>query len=284
MDFGGEDENLRPEDLEYAIKISKDIEKWICDRYKNNKLESFKQSDCKESFMTISEKYISLACKQLIEKGFITVKDIGRISTFAITEKTNVILRESIKDTPPEEVVKKVSTKKKRKREDGGNANDEYEEDDEIEDFTCKKAAIDMFGEQRTKPFRSMFEAIYNENMYPSSIGNKNIIVRELAAPALDNEHNMTTTVSSSTAAPSANAALGTVIDNEDKSVEILKLLTENVNPDTQSINLENFRTILQTRGSAEINTDIDLHLNQILEQLSRMNKIMIFDGEIFVI
>jgi hypothetical protein len=79
------DENTRPEDLEYAEGIAVDIRNWIAERCGEKQWTSFRHSDCKEHFMKISEKYLLMACKVLVDQNFLFCEG-RRIPVFTLTE------------------------------------------------------------------------------------------------------------------------------------------------------------------------------------------------------
>lgn len=88
------DENTRPEDFEYAEGIAVDIRKWVSDRFcENSSCISFRSVDCKEQFMKVSEKFLAMACKVLVDQNLLTIEG-KRIPVYQLTEKAIERLQE----------------------------------------------------------------------------------------------------------------------------------------------------------------------------------------------
>jgi len=79
-------ENIAPEDVEYATGVAKDVKDWLLERYLETKLPSFKLPDCKEKFMKISERFLVMACQQLVEENFLQSDQSSRLPQFTISE------------------------------------------------------------------------------------------------------------------------------------------------------------------------------------------------------
>lgn len=131
-------ENIAPEDVEYAANVANDVKDWLLERYLETKFPAFKLPDCKEKFMKISERFLVMACQKLVDENFLQSDQSSRLPQFTISElhlpelKTPAV--EPIRRAPKRKVRKIVKQIYSGSKVEETEEYEEYESDDEDSD------------------------------------------------------------------------------------------------------------------------------------------------------
>lgn len=276
------DENTRPEDFEYAEGVAVDIRKWVSDRYYEKELTSFRQSDCKEVFMTVNDKYLHMACKVLVDQNFVTV-DGKRIPVYSLTETAIERLdeenklkqqalqeeREAAERCRPTEQVEVKKTRPKRERQPKDDPTSSSDEDDDDHDIHVSKKA-DTKSDAKTDAKNELlsirerpFALLGSENTV-EDIPVHSFVVTELSkASAVD------TTV----AAVDDSAGTG-----ESRMWEVMQIVISRICPDEGFCQYDDALAEVQQR-IPDISREV---FDSILSQGQKDNKIMMFEEQIF--
>lgn len=276
------DENTRPEDFEYAEGVAVDIRQWVSDRYYDKQLTSFRQSDCKEVFMTVNDKYLHMACKVLVDQNFVTIEG-KRIPVYNLTETAIERLDEEnkIKQQVLEEErkvaeqsrqtehveVKKTRPKRERQPQDDPTTSSD-EDDDDHDVHVAKKADTKPDAKNDTKKellsIRERPFALLGSEITAEDIPVHSFVVTELSkASAVD------TTVAT------VDDSAGT---GESRMWEVMQIVNSLISPDEGFCQYADALAEVQKR-IPEVSREL---FDSILSQGQKDNKIMLFEEQIF--
>lgn len=291
-------ENINPDDdREYAKTIAVDIKEWVIERFGTKDVNSFRQPDCKEHFMKISERFITMACSLLVDEGFLSL-DGKRIPVYTMTElglaevaRVNAALEKSRLEeaevaaaTAAVKQTKRVSRKRK--------VDDDTMPEDCIDHLSEDEEEEEVNGDSETQPPRtSLFSAVTGNKSTLSDLRNVRSLPFSLLCGEASIDPNDSNLVvhdlpnASAQQLPSVTSQTSSAVVNSPDVANppptwaVFDLISRIIDPSTQSCDYES----LVAQAQTELAIDKD-SVNQSLEQLEQMNKIMRIDPDILMI
>lgn len=109
-------ENVSPEDLTYASSFSDEILSWSQNKHRETNSTIFKLTECKESFMKISEKFLLIACHILVKNGNLELDERSRVPAFKLLkfkDSKSQIKKESLSQPKQKDSLIQLQPKRK---------------------------------------------------------------------------------------------------------------------------------------------------------------------------